>query len=104
MTLYSGMSIDLKVRGADGFTRKIITDATCVINLFGPPKNPQDNPADRLSPDYVLPAVYDNVSRYYLASASTAGWASGTWWMQGVLTGGVSDYDAFDFESFTLLP
>jgi len=104
MTLYSGMRIDLKVRGADGFTKKIITDASCVINLFAPPKNPLANPSDRVHPDYAATAVYDNVSRYYLATVDTTGWAPGTWWMQGIISGGSNNYQAFDFESFLLEP
>jgi hypothetical protein len=104
MTLYVGMAVDLKVRGSDGFTRKIITDATCVINLFAPPKNPQANPGDRLSPDHTIPAVYDSVSRYYQVTADTTGWAPGTWWMQAGISGGAANYEAFDFESFLLLP
>lgn len=100
--LYVGMNIDLKVRGTDGFTRNIITDAACTINLYAPPKNPQANPLDRQSPDVVVTATYDTVSRYYLATVSTTGWASGVWWMQGVLAGGAENYYAFDFESFTL--
>jgi hypothetical protein len=104
MTLYAGMNIDLKVRGTDGFSRKIITDASCTINLYGPGKDPQSSPSDRADPDVVLTATYDSVSRYYLATASTTGWAPGTWWMQGVLSGGEEGYYAFDFESFTLNP
>jgi hypothetical protein len=96
------MNIDLKVRGTDGFSRRIITDAGCVINLFAPPKNPQQNVLDRQSPDVVVTATYDTVSRYYLATVSTVGWASGTWWMQGVLSGGAENYQAFDFESFIM--
>jgi hypothetical protein len=102
--MYVGMSIDLKVRGADGFTGKIIADAICTINLFAPPKNPQVNPADRLSPDYTAIAVYDSASRYYLTTVPTTGWAAGVWWFQGVLSGGAGDYEAWDYESFTLVP
>jgi hypothetical protein len=98
------MNIDLKVRGTDGATKAIVTDAECIVNLFAPPKNPQANPSDRDSPDQVVTAVYDSVSRYYLASVSTDGWVSGTWWMQGVLSGGQAGYYTFDFESFTLNP
>lgn len=104
MTLYVGMNIDLKVRGTDGFTRKIITDANCVINLFAPPKNPQVNPLDRTSPDVAISAVYNSDSRYFEATVSSSGWASGEWWMQGIVYGGAADYYAFDFESFTLEP
>lgn len=104
MTLYVGMNIDLKVRGTDGFSKKIITDANCVINLFAPPKNPQANPLDRASPDVAVTATYNSDSRYYEATVSSAGWASGTWWMQGVIYGGTEDYYAFDFEDFTINP
>lgn len=104
MTLYVGMNIDLKVRGTDGFTRKIIADAGCTINLFAPPKNPQENPADREDPDYVATATYDTPSRYYIATVPTTGWVPGTWWMQGIISGGSENYYAFDFESFTLEP
>jgi hypothetical protein len=102
MTLYVGMNIDLRVRGTDGITSRVVTDANCTINLFAPTKNPQLNPADRVSPDQVVTATYDPVSRYYLASVSTTGWAPGAWTFQGVLTGGSGNYLAFDFESFTL--
>jgi hypothetical protein len=102
MTLYAGMNIDLRVRGTDGQTRTIITDANCTINLFAPPKNPSINPLDRVSPDQVVTATYDPVSRYYLATVSTVGWVAGTWWMQGVLSGGSENYQAWDFASFVL--
>jgi hypothetical protein len=104
VTLYVGMTIDLKARGTDGFTHDIITDAACVINLFAPPKNPKLNPGDRVSPDFSVPATYDPVSRYYLATASSTGWTPGTWWMQAVLSGGANNYYAFDFFSFPLNP
>jgi hypothetical protein len=103
MTLFVGMNIDLKVRGTDGLTRNIITDASCTINLFAPPKNPSINPLDRTSPDVVVTATYDSVSRYYLATVSTGGWSPGTWWMQGVLSGGAENYEAWDYASFTLV-
>ena len=104
MPLYAGMRIDLKVRGTDGFSRKIITDAVCTINLFAPPKNPQQNPLDRQSPDVTVTAAYDPASRYYLATVASDGWVSGTWCMQGTLSGGADNYLAFDFESFVILP
>ena len=104
MTLYAGMTIDLKARGTDGFSHDVIYDATCVMNLFAPPKNPKLNPGDRLDPDYTVPATYDPVSRYYLATTATTGWAPGLWWMQAVLTGGAASYFAFDFFSFLLNP
>lgn len=102
MTIYAGTNVDLKVRGTDGDTHAIITDAACVINLYGPPKNPEASPADRAAPDHTVDAVYDPVSRYYLATVSTNGWTPGTWWMQGVLSGGAGGYYAFDFEQFTV--
>lgn len=104
MALYVGMNIDLKVRGTDGFSRKIITDANCTINLYGPPKNPRDNVLDRQVADYAITATYDGSIRYYTATISTIGWAPGTWWMQGVINGGAENYYAFDFESFTMNP
>lgn len=104
VTIYAGMMVDLKVRGTDGHSRAIITDAGCTIYLFGPPKNPLANPGDRTDPDYAVAAEYDPVSRYYLASISSQGWTPGTWWMQGVLSGGANGYYAFDFERFTVSP
>jgi hypothetical protein len=103
VSLYTGMNIDLKVRGTDGFTKNIIMDANCTINLFAPPKNPSINPLDRTSPDEIVTATYDPVSRYYLATVSSVGWVPGAWWMQGVLSGGSENYNAWDFYSFTLL-
>ena len=103
MTLYQGMNIDLKVRGTDGLSRKIITDAGCEINLYAPPKNPKLNVMDRVT-DHVVTATYDPVTRFYIASVTTIGWAVGTWWMQGVLTGGVENYAAWDYESFVINP
>ncbi len=96
------MNIDLKVRGTDGFSRKIITDANCAINVFAPPKNPKDNVLDRVSPDHVITATYDSATRYYIATVSTLGWVPGVWWMQGVITGGTENYNAWDYEPFTL--
>ncbi len=104
MTIYAGENVDLKVRGTDEVSRKIITDANCIITLFAPPKNPRDNPADRVSPDHTVSAVYDSVSRYYLATVSTTGWAAGVWWMCGVVSGGTGSYYALSYESFTLAP
>lgn len=101
MTLYAGEKVHLRIRAKDGHTREIIKDARCVINLYGPPKQPKTNPDDRV-PDHVVGAVYDPVSRYYLATVSTKGWAPGQWWMQGVITGGAADYDAWDYDSFPL--
>lgn len=105
MTLYVGMNIDLKVRGTDGFTKDIINDAGCTIYLFAPPKNPSINPLDRTSPDVMVTATYDSVSRYYLATVSTVGapWVAGTWWMQGKLVGGSENYNAWDYASFVLV-
>jgi hypothetical protein len=100
-TLYTGMNIDLKVRGADGVTQSLITDADCTINLFAPPKTPVTNVLDRV-PDQVITATYDPVSRYYLATVNTTGWLPGIWWMQGVLSGGAENYQAWEFASFTL--
>jgi hypothetical protein len=102
MTIYAGTTIDLRVRGTDGRTQKIITGVSCIINLYGPGKNPRDNPEDREYPDYSVSTDWDPDSRYYVRSLSTKGWTPGTWWMQGVLSGGA--YDAFEFESFTLSP
>jgi hypothetical protein len=104
MTLYAGTNIDLKVRGSDAITRAVIADANCVINLYGPPSNPQLNPEQRPFPSQVVTATFDPVSRYYLATVNTTGWAPGTWWMQGVLSGGAGNYEAFDFACFTLCP
>lgn len=95
------MTIDLKVRGTDGFTNKVITDAACSISLFAPPKNPLLNVGDRTA-DHVVAATYDPVSRYYIATVSTAGWPAGTWWFQGVVTGGAGGYNAWEYESFPL--
>lgn len=103
MTLYVGMNIDLKVRGTDGFTRDIIQDAECTIYLFAPPKNPSINPLDRADPDVTVTATFDTVSRYYLATVSTVGWAPGVWWMQGKIVGGSENYNAWDYASFTLV-
>lgn len=102
MTLYVGMNINLKVRGTDGFSKKVISDASCTINLFAPPKNPQANSGDRTNPDYRISAVYDPVSRYYIATVSSTGWAAGTWWMQGIIYGGAEGYYTYDFESFLM--
>jgi hypothetical protein len=102
LTLYAGMNIDLKVRGIDGITKAIVNDASCTINLFAPPKNPLSNPLDRTSPDQVVTATFDPVSRYYLATVNTVGWSPGLWWMQGVLSGGAASYEAWDFASFEL--
>lgn len=106
MTLFAGTNIDLKARGTDGFTRDVIIDASCTINLFAPPKNPKLNPGDRTSPDASVPAVFDPVSRYYLATMdkSVSAGKPGIWWMQAVLSGGAANYYAFDFFSFTLSP
>lgn len=104
MALYVGMNIDLKVRGTDGFSRKIITDANCTINLYAPPKNPRDNVLDRQSVDVAVTAVYDPAIRYFTATVPTAGWAPGQWWMQGIIYGGPENYYAFDFEPFQMNP
>lgn len=102
--IYVGITVDLVVRGTDGYDKSIITDATCTVNLFAPPKNPQVNPSVRSNPDFQVPATYDSVNRYYVATVSTSGWAPGTWWMQGVIQGGVKNYYAFDFFSFLVSP
>lgn len=102
MTLYAGMKIGLKVRGTDGFTLGIITDAACVINLYGPGKDPVHSPVDRAHPDHTVGALYNSVDRYYEATVDSTGWTPGTWTMQGVLSGGANGYQAFDFETFTL--
>lgn len=103
MTLFTGMNIDLKVRGLDGLSQNIINDANCTINLFAPPKNPEQNVSDRV-PDYVLTATYNSTIRYYVATISTTGWAAGTWWMQGIISGGAENYEAWNYSSFILNP
>lgn len=102
MTIYVGQLADLAVRGTDGRDKTIIEDATCVVHLFAPPKNPKDRPEDRADPDGTVEAVYDPATRRYWASAVFP--VSGTWWMQGVLTGGSRGYHAFDFFSFPVEP
>ena len=85
------------------FFYDVTHDATCVMNLFAPPKNPKLNPGDRLDRESVS-ATYDPVSRYDPATTATTGWAPGLRRMQAVLTGGPASYFAFDFFSFLLNP
>lgn len=104
MPLHAGETVAFQVRGVDGLSHAVITDAACTVNLFAPGRDPVGNPAVRASPDVTVATMYNAADRYYEASVSTAGWASGTWTAQGVISGGAGDYYAFGFESFPLCP
>jgi hypothetical protein len=96
------MTLTFKIRGTDPVTQDVITDAVCTVNAYAPPKNPSVNVPDRTA-DFTLTTTYDPVSRFYLASVATTGWAAGTWWLQALLAGGAANYNAWAYASFPLL-
>jgi hypothetical protein len=99
----AGELLYIKVRPVDPVTAEIIKDATGVAYLFAPPKDPQDNPGDR-TPDHTVALAYDTTSGYYLGTQDSTGFAPGTWWCQGKVTGGAGGVLAWSYQAFPLNP
>ena len=99
MSLYSGMDIAVKVQAFDQVTKMPISSALCTVNFFTPPKNPADNPADRVV-DYTATGVYDPDQQLYVATMNTTGWIGGQWYYQAVLAD--SPFSSFEYFTFTL--
>lgn len=78
------MKLDVKVRAVrgDGSVHK----GSAVALFFAPGRDPEHDPADR-SPDRQVVLAPDPAARGYAASVPTAGWAPGTWTVQGVVLG-----------------
>lgn len=100
--MFAGQKAVLQLRATDPVTGRILTDVTATVYLFAPPKNPESNPGDRGSPDHTVPLTYDSVSRYYLGSLDTTGYAAGTWWLQGTVLGGAGAYNSWAYEPLAI--
>lgn len=97
----SGELLYIKVRPTSPVTAEIVKDATGTAYLFAPPKNPQANPADR-TPDHTIALAYDPGTGFYLGTQDSTGFAPGTWWCQGKVTGGAGNVQAWSYQSFSL--
>lgn len=100
MECFAGDTIVVRARAADPVTRKLLDDGTCTANLFNPALDPEDVPGDRAHPDHTASQTWDSVSRYYLATVSTAGYAAGIWTVQVVFAS--SAYASETFFQFTV--
>lgn len=104
MQCYEGEKITLRARSSDPVTQKIISDALCTAYLFNPSKDPENVPADRGSPDFVITLTFDSDSRYYLAlNVDTLGYTPGVWTFQTVILGGAGGYDSWTYGQFEVL-
>lgn len=99
MSLYSGMDIVVKAQAFDQVTKFPISTATCTVNFFTPPKNPADNPSDRVV-DYSAVGVYDPDQQLYVATMNTTGWIGGQWYYQTILASG--SFSSWNYFTFTL--
>jgi hypothetical protein len=99
MSLYSGMDILVKAQAFDQVTKIPVSSAVCTVNFFKPPKNPDDNPSDRIV-DYSTQGVYDPDQQLYVAPMSTDGWIGGLWYYQIVLT--APPFSSWSYFTFTL--
>ncbi len=79
LSIHSGNSIVIRSRAADPVTLKLLDTGTCTASLYNPALDPEGTPADRAHPDHVVSQAWDPVSRHYLATVSTAGYAAGIW-------------------------
>lgn len=82
MECFAGDTIVVRSRAANPVTLQLLTDGTSTASLFNPSLDPENVPGDRAHPDHTAALSWDDVSRYYLATVSTTGYAPGIWTVQ----------------------
>lgn len=90
----------ITVSAFDPVTKYPITGGTCTIDFFAPPKNPEDNPADRTI-DHTVSGVFDSGQNAYIATISSVGWIAGKWIYRVMLTDASADVD-WIYDTFVL--
>lgn len=84
--LYVGETISCLVTATDpSQSDAAVTDATCQIEFFAPPKNPKTKTEDRIADEGPVALPWDAARSGYFGTVETAGWAPGTWWYRVVL-------------------
>lgn len=101
MSYYSGMTFAVTAGAFDAVTKLPVSEPTCTVNFYAPPKNPRLNPTDRVA-DYSFAGVYDPNQKAYVAVVTTTGWVGGNWYYQAVFDN--SPNTAWEYAQFTLLP
>lgn len=97
---YVGQSLNANIAAFDRATKLAITGGTCTVDFFAPPKDPEDNPADRVV-DHTYTATFDTGLNAYTLNFPTTGWTAGVWTARVTLTDASSNVD-FIYETFTL--
>jgi hypothetical protein len=93
------LAVRLRASRPDGS----IIRGQAVALFFGPGKDPERVPADRV-PDRTVPLSFDEPSRMYVAEVSSRGWEPGEWRMQGAVLGADGAPDGWGWFTFTLDP
>lgn len=76
--LYVGMTLNIVSSATDRIQKTPISDAVCTVDFFAPPKDPENNPADRIV-DHTALAVFDTGQHAYTVDVTTTGWTPGRW-------------------------
>lgn len=97
---YVGKSLNVTISAFDRATKFAITGGTCTVDFFAPPKNPEDNPNDRVV-DHTFSATFDSGLNAYSLNFSTVGWTAGVWSYRATLTDASSNTDWF-YDTFVL--
>jgi hypothetical protein len=97
----AGVRLAVRLRAArpDGS----VVRAAAVASFYGPGKDPERLPADRVA-DRQVPLSFDERERLYTAEVSTAGWKPGAWTYCGAVLDGSAAPAGWGWYRFTLEP
>lgn len=99
MVLYVGEAVTLAVTATNPLLGDaVITDGTCVIELYAVGTDPKNDPAAR-TPTTTHAAAWDAAVGAYVAYIPTTGLAAGKHPYRAVLSGA---YSSWEYGSFTL--
>lgn len=95
--LHVGMTLNVVSSAVDRTQKTPISDATCTVDFFAPPKDPKHNPVDR-TVDHTFMATFDAGQHAYIVDVPTVGWVPGHWTYRTTLTDTATGwtYDYFD--------
>jgi hypothetical protein len=96
---YVTETLPIKIAAFDPVTKNALSDYSCTVDFFAPPKSPQFVPSDRV-PDSTYSAIFDTDQQAFAVDVSTVGWAPGHWYFRVTLTGART---AVSFNSVNLL-
>jgi hypothetical protein len=99
--MQAGMKLAVRLRAATPEGKAAGTAA--VARFYGPGRDPEHDPADRV-PDRTAVLAFDPASRAWQAGVPTAGWAPGTWTLQGVVLGPDGAAEGWAWHRFPLDP